>query len=133
MLSPAAKTPKEGGQLLAWLPYFAGIARLGDLGFTTGPAKVNGKRPVHYFTVWQRQADGGWKWIYDGGADSDTSKSAGQTVPVVRLPPGDAKAIRSAVAMYQVKAAEVALAARAKADVAAAYTAALAADAHMQG
>ena len=57
---PAGKPPKEGGTLLAWWPLWAGIARSGDLGFTTGPAEVNGKRTVHFFTVWARQPDGGW-------------------------------------------------------------------------
>ena len=128
-----ARTPKEGGQLLAWWPNFAGIARSGDLGFTTGPAESNGKRSVQYFTVWQRQADGGWKWIYDGGAGSDTSKAPRPEVPVVLLPAGDARAIGAADAMDQVMAAEVALATRAKADVVAAYAEVLASDAHLQG
>ena len=129
---PPEKTPKEGGTLLAWWPNWAGIARSGDLGFTTGPAEANGKRVVQYFTVWQKQADGGWKWIYDG-ADSDPSRALGPEAPVRALPPGDAKLLAPAVAMDQVKAAEGALAARAKAGVAAAYRAALAADARMQG
>ena len=130
---PPAKTPREGGTLLAWWPTFAGIARSGDLGFTTGPAEVNGRRSVHYFTVWQKQADGRWKWVYDGGVDSDPSHAPGPSVPVALLPAGDARAISPAVALHQVEAAELALAARARADVAGAYGAALAADAHMQG
>src|SRR3954468_24484424 len=43
--APPGKTPKEGGALLAWWPGYAGIARSGDLGFTTGPASVNGAKP----------------------------------------------------------------------------------------
>ena len=83
---PPEKTPKEGGTQLAWWPNWAGIARSGDLGFTTGPAEVNGKRSVHYFTVWQKQADGGWKWVYDGGAKSDPSQAPGPDAPVAVLP-----------------------------------------------
>ena len=131
--APPGKTPKEGGPLLAWWPNFAGIARSGDLGFTTGPAEADGKRIVHYFTVWQKQPDGGWKWIYDGGADSDPSHAPGPEAPVKALSPGDARPIGSAAAMDQVRAAEAALAARAGAGVAAAYRVALAADARMQG
>ena len=130
---PPGKTPKEGGPLLAWWPNWAGIARSGDLGFTTGPAEANGKRIVHSFTVWQKQADGGWKWVYDGGADSDPSQAPGPGTPVEVLPPGDARPIGSVAAMAQVKTAEAALAARAKAGVASAYRTALAADARMQG
>ena len=66
---PPAKTPKDGGTLLVWWPNFAGIARSDDLGFTTGPAEVNGKRSVHFFTAWQTQADGRWKWDYAGGGE----------------------------------------------------------------
>lgn len=51
------------GPPLQWWPEFVGIARSGDLGFTTGPASI----PVRYFSVWRRQPNGGWKWIYDGG------------------------------------------------------------------
>lgn len=63
-----AGTPDDGNRSLYWWPEFAGIARSGDLGFTTGPY-VAGSDVVrgHYFTVWRRQPDGSWKWIYDGG------------------------------------------------------------------
>ena len=130
---PPEKTPKEGGPLLAWWPNFAGIARSGDLGFTTGPAEANGKRIVHYFTVWQRQADGGWKWVYDGGAESDASRAPGPHAPVQVMRPGDAAPLSPQLAMDQVKAAEAGLADRANKDAAAAYTPVLVADARMQG
>jgi ketosteroid isomerase-like protein len=54
---------------LFWWPAFAGIARSGDLGFTTGPVSFDEARTPrgHYFTVWRKQPDGAWKWIYDGG------------------------------------------------------------------
>jgi ketosteroid isomerase-like protein len=130
---PPGKTPKEGGTLLAWWPTWAGIARSGDLGFTTGPAEVNGKRSVHYFTVWQKQPDGRWKWVYDGGADSDPSSAPGRDAPVAALAPGDGRAIPADAAMAQVKAAEQALSGRGMTDVAGAYTAVLAPDARVQG
>jgi ketosteroid isomerase-like protein len=130
---PAGKTPKEGGPLLAWWPNWAGIARSGDLGFTTGPAEVNGKRTVHYFTVWQKQADGGWKWVYDGGAPSDATKAAGPEGPVGELPAGDATAISADEAMTQVKEAEVGLARAAMLDVAMAYKPYLVAETRVQG
>lgn len=64
-----AETPDDGGRNLFWWPAFAGIARSGDLGFTTGVVSVDEARTPrgHYFTVWRRQPDGAWKWIYDGG------------------------------------------------------------------
>lgn len=64
-----AQTPDNGNRDLAWQPAFAGIARSGDIGFTTGPASFDATRTpaIYYFTIWRRQADGLWRWIYDGG------------------------------------------------------------------
>ena len=64
--------------MLDWWPNFAGVARSGDLGFTTGPATINGGKPgIFYFTVWARQPDGGWKWVFDGGVDADGAAAPG--------------------------------------------------------
>lgn len=64
-----AQTPDDGNHELAWWPAFAGIARSGDIGFTAGPVSFDASRSpvIYYFTIWRRQADGSWKWIYDGG------------------------------------------------------------------
>jgi ketosteroid isomerase-like protein len=129
---PAGKSPKEGGALLAWWPNWAGIARSGDLGFTTGPAEVNGKRSLNYFTVWRKQADGRWRWVYDGGA-SDASQGRPPEAPVEVLAAGDRRPIPPALAMTQVNAAESVLAAVAASDVPRAFKAVLTPDAHMQG
>jgi len=61
----------DGETSLAWAPAYAGISGGGDFGFTTGPFWVRGREGVlgHYFTVWRRQADGGWKWIFDAGTN----------------------------------------------------------------
>jgi ketosteroid isomerase-like protein len=69
---PVPPTTKR--QLLAWQPVFAGMARAGDLGFTTGPweykddindAKVGGYG--HFVTLWKKQADGTWRFVVDLG------------------------------------------------------------------
>jgi ketosteroid isomerase-like protein len=84
---PAGKAPKDGGALLAWWPNFAGVARSGDLGFTTGPATVNGGAPdVFYFTVWKKQADGQWKWVLDAGIDANGAQAPKADVPPKLLP-----------------------------------------------
>jgi len=64
-----AATPDDGSRNLFWWPAYAGIARSGDFGFTTGPFSVDEARTPRgqYFTVWRRQPDGSWKWIWDGG------------------------------------------------------------------
>jgi hypothetical protein len=131
--APAAKPPGEGGTSLAWWPNFAGVARSGDLGFTTGPATVNGKRGLFYFTVWVRQPDRGWKWVYDGGIDADGASAPGPEAPPIVLAPGDAKPLAPDLAMDQVRSAEIALARQARTDVAAAYKAVLTTDARLQG
>ena len=96
---PPGKTPKEGGPLLAWWPNFAGASRSGDLGFTTGPASVNGKPPgLFYFTIWARQADGGWKWVYDGGVQADGAGAPGPDAQPAALPPGDPRPMAPALA-----------------------------------
>ena len=59
---------QTGEPLIEWWPTFAGVARSGDMGFTTGPAARNQEGYGHYFTVWMRQADGQWRWVYDGGS-----------------------------------------------------------------
>ena len=118
---------------LAWWPLWAGIARSGDLGFTTGPFTVNGKPGAWYFTVWAKQPDGGWKWLFDGGPPSDVTGSApqGSTVAYARA---SARGVGTpAKAMAQVSRAEIALAAAAKTDVKAAYLAAAADDARIVG
>ncbi|HEV2083030.1 MAG TPA: hypothetical protein VGR32_11355 [Brevundimonas sp.] len=80
----AVRDPQE--PLLEWWPNFAGIAASGDLGFTTGGVAVNGQRAGHYFTVWRRQADGSWRWVYDGGPASPSSDVAGPDADPVVLP-----------------------------------------------
>ncbi|TAJ59585.1 nuclear transport factor 2 family protein [Brevundimonas sp.] len=74
--------------LLEWWPNFAGIARSGDLGFTTGGVAVNGRRTGHYFTVWKKQPDGSWRWVYDGGSGASAADVPGPESEPVILPVG---------------------------------------------
>lgn len=62
-----------GSRALKWWPAIALIARSGDLGFTTGPytADDSGKIQGQYFTIWQRQPDGRWLWLFDGGTGTE--------------------------------------------------------------
>ena len=60
---------------LVWWPNWAGISKSGDLGFTTGGVEVGGARTDHYFTIWRRQADGSWKWVYDGGVAASAAST----------------------------------------------------------
>lgn len=63
------------GVSLTWRPVFASVAASGDLGFTIGESIRTGRGPSgaavqrfgKYITVWQRQRDGSWKFVVDGG------------------------------------------------------------------
>lgn len=57
---------------LRWAPALAGVAASGELGYTTGPWRMDGPdgKPVatgQFFTVWARQPDGTWRWLLDNG------------------------------------------------------------------
>lgn len=63
------------GTSLTWRPVHAAVAGAGDLGFTIGESIRTGRGPSgaavqrfgKYLTVWQRQRDGSWKFVVDGG------------------------------------------------------------------
>ena len=64
-----AQVQDDGDTSLDWRPAYAGVAQSGDFGFTTGPFQIRGREGIvgHYFTVWRKQRDGSWKWIFDAG------------------------------------------------------------------
>jgi hypothetical protein len=128
-----AGRPDKPHPPLVWWPLWAGIARSGDLGFTTGPSTFGGKANGWYFTVWARQPDGGWKWVYDGGSPSAHGQAAPQGSAPAYLPASSGPRSTAMQAMAEVKAAEAALAEAATSDAAAAYRVALAADARVTG
>jgi len=63
------------GTSLTWRPVYASAAASRDLGFTIGEYIATGRGPSgaavqrfgKYLTVWQRQPDGSWKFLIDGG------------------------------------------------------------------
>jgi ketosteroid isomerase-like protein len=125
-LSAQPDGPK--GPPLVWWPVWAGISRGGDLGFTSGPYTVDGKPGGHYFTVWKQQPDGGWKWIFDGGAGADGRNEPVQGSEPILLPLAAGAAASPTAALAEVSARETDLAARAKTDQKAAFLANLADD-----
>ncbi len=129
-----AKLPPEANtRNLAWWPIWAGIASSGDLGFTTGPYVFADRGFGHYFTVWRKQPDGGWKWIYDGGPRSaERSPFGPETEPIV-LPASHGGAGSADGAMREVGVLETALAADAAVDARSAYLRYLAVDARIMG
>jgi len=121
----------EGEPSLSWWPNFAGIARSGDLGFTTGGVEVGGRRTGHYFTVWKRQADGSWKWVYDGGSGATAAGVPGPETEPVAMIPGATTPMTPDTALAAVREVEADLAEAAGTDQRAAHLAVLAEDARV--
>jgi ketosteroid isomerase-like protein len=136
----ASKDPK-----LVWWPTVAAISRSADLGFTMGPYEIDGKRGGHYFTVWKKQADGTWKWVYDGGVENDASGAPDgakiryfktNSIPTVsgsQYRPERGATFAADGALSAVEGAELDLAAMAKEDIVEAYDDYLATDAIVMG
>lgn len=105
-----AAAPGDGARTLYWQPAFAGIARSGDLGFTTGAYSTDEARTPagQYFTVWRRQPDGGWKWIWDGGpgpvSDPPAFTDEVATLPVAETGAGSAEAAAAQVRALETEA-----------------------------
>ncbi len=77
----------EPATAIYWWPGRSYVSCDGNTAINTGPAVYGVGKAVGYFsTVWQRQADGGWKWELDHG---DVLKSA-------RAEGGDIKAEQAA-------------------------------------
>jgi len=128
LFSGAPLNRQEGEPLITWWPTFAGIARSGDMGFTTGPAAQDHDPYGHYFTVWRRQPDGRWLWVYDGGSNADAEGQSGPDSAPRLLPVASVGAASPEAAWVEVGAAETALAEAARTDQKAAHLAVLADD-----
>ena len=125
---PSSKSPR-----LEWWPRRVVAARSGDLALSVGPSVVNGKRGGYFATIWRREPNGEWKWIYDGGAAADASKASGPQAPTVLDAPALGGERSPALAFDKVRAGETALARAAEMDAPGAYRAVLAADAWLLG
>jgi hypothetical protein len=76
------KDRKDPPVAVFWWPGRSYVSCDGSTAVNTGPWVREWGKSVGYFTtVWKRQADGGWKWIYDGG----------DSLPVPRPEGGDIK------------------------------------------
>lgn len=113
----------RGDTSLTWGPDFAGISRAGDFGFTTGPYNGDGQAFGQYFTVWRRQADGSWKWIYDGGTNQRTPTTVNPAGEVTHLALGARGANSAETAVEAVRAREAELATAAATNVGRAFSA----------
>ena len=61
--------------ILKWQPIFADIASSGDFGYTHGRYEYTNKdslgneqkRYGYYVTIWKKQSDGSWRFVFDAG------------------------------------------------------------------
>jgi ketosteroid isomerase-like protein len=71
---------QRAGGNLNWRPVFADASSSGDLGMTVGEYVFTGRgmngsvvqRFGKYLTIWQRQPNGDWRFVIDGGNQSPT-------------------------------------------------------------
>ena len=122
----------RGDTSLAWGPDFAGVSAAGDFGFTSGVFNGDGTAFGHYLTVWRKQADGNWRWLFEGGIDVTTptvvpGPDAAVTAIAPSVPTGTLEEAQASVL-----AAEAALGAKLAADGPMALAGFLAADARVQ-
>ncbi len=67
-------TERARGEIV-WESYFVEVSDSADLGYTLGKYKssvsdASGKESVsygHYVTIWKKQPDGSWKFVFDSG------------------------------------------------------------------
>ena len=61
---------KESSKLIRWHPVMASASASGDMGYTFGNWKLPSGDTVYYgnyATIWIKDKDGHWKFVYDGG------------------------------------------------------------------
>ncbi len=67
-----ANGEKDAPSKLRWRPYWIEAAGSGDLAWDLGPWTYEGSdKAGWFFTVWQKQEDGSWRWVLDTGAGPD--------------------------------------------------------------
>jgi ketosteroid isomerase-like protein len=61
---------------LNWTPTYGDISLAGDMGYNTGPARLDRKTPVNtpprhmvFFSVWKKRSVGDWKVVIDVGVE----------------------------------------------------------------
>jgi hypothetical protein len=75
------KDRKEPPVAVFWWQGRSYVSCDGTAAINTGPWVREWGKSVGYFTtVWQRQADGGWKWIYDAGDELKTARAEGGAI-----------------------------------------------------
>jgi ketosteroid isomerase-like protein len=125
---------RKGPPFLRWWPVYAGIARSGDLGFTTEPFIFGDEEFFgFYFSIWRKQPDGAWKVLLDHGADLTAKSPLTPETKVAYMPLAEGADIAPAKAVAAVRALEAAIAQKAQSNIVEAYAPHLASFARIVG
>ncbi len=78
-LTERYKGKSDTSFILSWEPIYAKISGSGDLGYTygtyTSTVRATGEiSKGTYVTVWEKQADGTWKFVLDTGTEGLPAK-----------------------------------------------------------
>jgi ketosteroid isomerase-like protein len=80
----------ETGLDLIWEPTFAAIARSGEFGYTTGPAKWRANKKEekflgygHFISIWKKQKDSSWKVALDCGIENPEPTGKAESLRIV--------------------------------------------------
>ena len=87
------KDRKDPPKAIDWWPTASWISCDGSLAINTGGWRRPDGNVGYFTTVWQRQSNGGWKWIVDGGDDLRVARVQPSRVKVSKarcVKPGDA-------------------------------------------
>jgi ketosteroid isomerase-like protein len=80
MLEDRFAVKSDSSFILSWEPLYEKISESGDLGYTygihTNTNKSTGEiKKGTYVTIWQKQADGSWKFVLDTGSQGLSESS----------------------------------------------------------
>jgi hypothetical protein len=91
------KDRKDPPVSVFWWPGRSFVSCDGSYSVNTGPwVGQIGKTQGYFTTVWKRQPDGGWKWVYDGGDALKEPRAEGGDIQPARAS-CDGKAIGATV------------------------------------
>ena len=70
-----------------WWPGRSYVSCDGTVAVNTGPwVRDYGKAVGYFTTVWVRQKDGGWKWVYDAGEEEKFARGEGGNIAPIIAP-----------------------------------------------